>query len=51
MEFGEVVAEYASGVAGEIAGRRNDVMAEPGNPLVIYPFQQGDAGGRRVYPE
>src|SRR5690348_10273064 len=31
--FGEVVAEYTSGVAGEITGQRSDAMSEPGNPL------------------
>jgi len=30
--FGEVVAEYKSGVAGEITGQRSDAMSEPGNP-------------------
>jgi hypothetical protein len=33
--FGEVVAEYMSGVAGEIAGFRTDATAEPGTPLVF----------------
>ena len=32
--FGEVVAEYASAVAGEVAALRTDATAEPGNPLV-----------------
>ncbi|MGA7318574.1 MAG: succinylglutamate desuccinylase/aspartoacylase family protein [Silvibacterium sp.] len=32
--FGEVVAEYTSGVAGEVAGRRSDATAEPGVPLI-----------------
>ena len=30
--FGEVVAEYTSSVAGEVAGQRSDAMSEPGNP-------------------
>jgi uncharacterized protein len=34
--FGEVVAEYSSEVAGEIAGYRNDATAEPGTPLVFF---------------
>ena len=30
--FGEVVAEYTSSVAGEVAGLRSDVTSESGNP-------------------
>jgi uncharacterized protein len=33
--FGEVVAEYTSGVAGRIVGYRTDATAEPGTPLVF----------------
>ena len=33
--FGEVVAEYNSGVAGEVSGYRTDATAEPGTPLVF----------------
>ena len=33
--FGEVVAEYTSGVTGEISGYRTDATAEPGTPLVF----------------
>jgi predicted deacylase len=33
--FGEVVAEYTSSVAGEVAGYRTDATAEPGTPLVF----------------
>ena len=32
--FGEVVAEYQSTVAGEVAAFRTDATAEPGTPLV-----------------
>jgi uncharacterized protein len=32
--FGEVVAEYTSGVAGEVMARRSDATAEPGIPLL-----------------
>ncbi len=49
--FGEVVAEYASGVAGEISGLRSDAMSEPGNPLAFILFNKPgpeDVGG---YPE
>ena len=49
--FGEVVAEYVSGVAGEITGQRSDAMSEPGNPLTFILFNKPgpeDVGG---YPE
>jgi uncharacterized protein len=36
--FGEVVAEYTSGVAGEVAGRRSDATAEPGVPLMAILY-------------
>jgi predicted deacylase len=36
--FGEVVAEYTSEVAGEVAARRSDATAEPGIPLVIILY-------------
>lgn len=38
--FGEVVAEYASSVAGEVAGQRSDAMSEPGNPLAFILFNK-----------
>jgi len=49
--FGEVVAEYASGVAGEITGQRSDVMSEPGNPLVFILFNKPGPEDVSVYPE
>ena len=42
--FGEVVAEYTSGVAGEVTGQRRNVRAR--QPPGIHPFPQGDAGRR-----
>lgn len=48
--FGEVVAEYASAVDGEITGQRSDAMAEPGNPLTFILFNKSTAGNE-VYPE
>jgi predicted deacylase len=36
--FGEVVAEYTSGVAGEVTGRRSDATAEPGIPLIAILY-------------
>src|SRR6201999_2503923 len=38
--FGEVVAEYTTSVAGEIAGQRSDAMSEPGNPLAFVLFHK-----------
>ncbi|MCS0496434.1 succinylglutamate desuccinylase/aspartoacylase family protein [Ancylobacter sp. MQZ15Z-1] len=49
--FGEVVAEYTSGVAGEITGQRSDAMAEPGNPLTFILFHKDGAQGSETYPE
>jgi predicted deacylase len=49
--FGEVVAEYTSGVAGEITGQRSDAMSEPGNPLVFILFKKAAADGAEAYPE
>jgi predicted deacylase len=36
--FGEVVAEYTSGLAGEVMGRRSDATAEPGIPLIAILY-------------
>jgi predicted deacylase len=49
--FGEVVAEYSSGVAGEVTGLRSDAMAEPGNPLAFILFHQPTPDGAETYPE
>jgi len=49
--FGEVVAEYTSGVAGEITGQRSDAMSEPGNPLVFILFHKAALEGVESYPE
>src|SRR5262249_43806017 len=49
--FGEVVAEYARGVAGEITGQRSDAMSEPGNPLVFILFKKPTPAGVETYPE
>ncbi|MGA9869329.1 MAG: succinylglutamate desuccinylase/aspartoacylase family protein [Acetobacteraceae bacterium] len=38
--FGEVVAEYTSGVAGEVAVLRSDATSEPGNILAMVLFHQ-----------
>lgn len=49
--FGEVVAEYTAGVAGEISGQRSDAMSEPGNPLVFILFNKTTEEGVETYPE
>jgi len=49
--FGEVVAEYLSGVAGEVTGQRSDAMSEPGNPLVFILFHRSAPGKAEEYPE
>jgi hypothetical protein len=49
--FGEVVAGYTSGVAGEITGQRSDAMSEPGNPLVFILFNKPGSGDVQVYAE
>ena len=49
--FGEVVAEYTSGVTGEITGQRSDAMSEPGNPLVFILFHKPGPEDVQVYPE
>ncbi|MGE5534761.1 MAG: succinylglutamate desuccinylase/aspartoacylase family protein [Acidobacteriota bacterium] len=49
--FGVVVAEYTSGVAGEITGQRSDAMSEPGDPLVFILFNKALSGDTEIYPE
>ena len=49
--FGEVVAEYTSSVAGEVAGLRSDVTSEPGNPLTFILFNKATPEGGETYPE
>lgn len=49
--FGEVVADYTTSVAGEIAGQRSDALADPGDPLAFVLFQQTPQQGGDTYPE
>jgi len=49
--FGEVVAEYTAGVAGEVSGQRSDAMSEPGNPLLFILFNKTPQDGVEIYPE
>jgi predicted deacylase len=48
--FGAVVADYVSGVAGEVTGQRSDALAEPGDPLVFILFR-APQGQVEAYPE
>lgn len=49
--FGELVAEYTSGVDGVITGLRSDAMSEPGNPLAFILFNQAAPEDAVTYPE
>jgi predicted deacylase len=41
--FGEVVAEYTSGVSGEVLACRTDATSEPGNMLVTVLYNRTPA--------
>ena len=41
--FGEVVAEYASGVSGKVAAFRTDATSEPGNMLMTILYNRTPA--------
>ena len=43
--FGEVVAEYTSGVDGKVAACRTDATSEPGNMLVTVLYNRTPADG------
>ena len=43
--FGEVVAEYTSGVSGEVASYRTDATSEPGNILVSILYNRPQPDG------
>jgi len=49
--FGEVVAEYASAVNGEVGAIRSDASSEPGNVLMFILFKSTPAGSDGNYPE
>ncbi|HEY2025020.1 succinylglutamate desuccinylase/aspartoacylase family protein [Paraburkholderia sp.] len=49
--FGEVVAQYTSGVAGKVTGLRNDATAEPGIPLVMILYQSAAKENPEDYVE
>ncbi len=49
--FGDVVAEYASGVNGKMAADRTDASSEPGNILAFIMFTQPNSTARHdVHP-
>ena len=43
--FGEVIAEYSSGVSGEISAYRSDATSEPGNMLVSVLYNRPQPDG------
>jgi predicted deacylase len=43
--FGEVVAEYSSGVAGKVVACRTDATSEPGNTLVTVLYNRTPPDG------
>ncbi len=49
--FGEVVAEYASGVTGRVAVRRTDATCEPGTTIMVILFSANSSSEETVYPE
>jgi predicted deacylase len=49
--FGEVVAEYTSGVAGEVAVLRSDATSEPGNILAMVLFHKAVPQTEESQPE
>ena len=49
--FGEVVAEYTSGVDGEVAAFRTDAMSEPGNMLLTVLYNRPAPDGIDPMPE
>ncbi|SMG50131.1 succinylglutamate desuccinylase/aspartoacylase family protein [Paraburkholderia susongensis] len=49
--FGEVVAEYTTAVAGEVAARRTDATAEPGIPLMMIIYQSAARENPEDYAE
>ena len=48
--FGEVVAEYTSGVAGEVAASSHRRNIRARQPAGVYPLRRGDPGARSRLP-
>lgn len=49
--FGQVVAEYTTGVSGEVAAYRTDATSEPGNMLVFVLYNRNQPDRTDPYPE
>ena len=49
--FGEVVAEYTSGVSGEVAAYRSDATSEPGNMLMSILYNRTPSDGLDPFAE
>jgi uncharacterized protein len=49
--FGEIIAEYTCGSAGEVAACRTDATCEPGTPLVFVLLNSARPDGADPYPE
>lgn len=49
--FGEIVAEYATGVTGTISAYRTDATSEPGNILVFVLYNRTPPDRNDPYPE
>jgi uncharacterized protein len=49
--FGEVVAEYSSGVDGKVAAYRNDATSEPGNMILTVLYNRPAPDGIDPMPE
>jgi hypothetical protein len=49
--FGEVVAQYPSGIAGKVTGLRTDATAEPGIALVMILYQSAAKQNPEDYVE
>jgi uncharacterized protein len=46
--FGEILAEYRSGIDGRMAAYRSDATSEPGNVLAFILFRRPEGSGRRT---
>ncbi len=49
--FGEIVADYTSGVSGEVAAFRTDATSEPGNMLLTVMYNRASPDGIDPLPE
>ena len=49
--FGQIVAEYTSGVDGKVSACRTDATSEPGNILVFVLYNRAQPDGVDPIPE